>query len=209
MQKKNLFTKKENEILDVAEKLFGTKGYEKATVNNILDEVGIAKGTFYYYFESKEEVLDSVIHRVTETITARAQAIAANAEFTPIEKFIKIILALRVENEVDDAFKEILHEPENALTHQKSLVQMVTQITPILEQIVLEGINQGVFISEYPRQYIQIFLTAIATLLDDGIFRMEAAEQQLIIVSLASLLDKMLGVESGTFWKAIAKQNRE
>lgn len=209
MPKKKKFTKKENEILDAAEKLFGRKGYEKTTVNNILDEVGIAKGTFYYYFESKEEVLDSVVHRVTETITARAQAISSSTEFSPIEKFIKIVLALRVDNEVDNAFKEILHKPENALTHQKSLVQMVTNITPILEGVVLEGINQGVFTSEYARQYTQIFLTSLATLLDDGIFQMEAEEKQLITVSLASLLDKMFGVEMGSFWEMIQQQYEE
>lgn len=206
MSNKKKFTKKENEILDVAEKIFGMKGYEKATINNILDEVGIAKGTFYYYFESKEEVLNSVVQRVTETITARAQEIAKNTEFSPIEKVIKIILALRVESEETDAFKDILHKPENALTHQKSLIEMVTNITPILEEVVLEGMNQGIFNSEYPRQYIQIFLTSLSTLLDDGIFQMETEEQQLMIVSLASLLDKMLGVETDTFWKMIQKQ---
>lgn len=49
---------RKNEILDAAEMLFGTKGYSKTTNNDILNEVGIAKGTFYYYFQSKEEVMD-------------------------------------------------------------------------------------------------------------------------------------------------------
>ena len=55
-----------NEILDKAESLFEVKGYNKTTVNDILREVNIAKGTFYYYFKSKEEVLDAVIDRYLE-----------------------------------------------------------------------------------------------------------------------------------------------
>ena len=43
-----------NEILDAAETLFTEKGYSKTTIIDILNQVGIAKGTFYYYFKSKE-----------------------------------------------------------------------------------------------------------------------------------------------------------
>jgi AcrR family transcriptional regulator len=43
--------------------LFFTKGYAKTTVNDVLQEIGIAKGTFYYYFKSKEEVMDAVVMR--------------------------------------------------------------------------------------------------------------------------------------------------
>ena len=53
-----------NEILDAAERLFSGKGYNHTTINHILDEVQIAKGTFYYYFKSKEEVMDAIIDRV-------------------------------------------------------------------------------------------------------------------------------------------------
>ncbi len=203
MQKNKEYTKKKNEILDVAEKLFTTKGYEKCSVNNILHEVGIAKGTFYYYFKSKEEVLDSIIMRVTETVLERATKIAANPDLSPVAKLINVILSMRVENEIDNSFLERLHKPENALIHQKSLTEMVTRMTPLLDEIVSEGINKGVFKSDFPRQYMQIFLTSSITLLDDGIFHIKPDEQQLIIRALTSLLDKMLGVLEGTFWDEI------
>ncbi|MCL2318498.1 MAG: TetR/AcrR family transcriptional regulator, partial [Treponema sp.] len=54
---------RKNEILDAAEKLFGHKGYGSATINDILGMVNIAKGTFYYYFKSKEDVLDALVER--------------------------------------------------------------------------------------------------------------------------------------------------
>ena len=55
-----------NEILDKAAGLFEERGYNNTTVNDILREVNIAKGTFYYYFKSKEEVLDAIIDRYLE-----------------------------------------------------------------------------------------------------------------------------------------------
>ena len=53
-----------NEILDVAERLFATKGFDNTSTNDILDEVGIARGTLYYHFKSKEDILDAMIERI-------------------------------------------------------------------------------------------------------------------------------------------------
>ena len=51
------------EILDAAEKLFAAKGFDSTSTGDILDAVGIARGTLYYHFKSKEEILDGVIQR--------------------------------------------------------------------------------------------------------------------------------------------------
>ena len=67
---------RKNEILDNAEKLFGTKGYSKTTINDILLAVGIAKGTFYYYFKSKEEVMDAIVMRFIDNGIENIKAIA-------------------------------------------------------------------------------------------------------------------------------------
>ena len=65
-----------NEILDAAETLFTEKGYSKTTIIDILNQVGIAKGTFYYYFKSKEEVMDAIIERFIEQDVQKARLIA-------------------------------------------------------------------------------------------------------------------------------------
>lgn len=57
---------RKNEILDAAEHLFVTKGFDKTSTNDILSEVGIARGTLYYHFKSKEEILDALIMRFTQ-----------------------------------------------------------------------------------------------------------------------------------------------
>jgi len=195
------YNERRNEILDAAERLFGRKGYNKCTVNDILDAVGIAKGTFYYYFKSKEEVLDAIIHRVTEVVALRAEEAATNLELSPVMKLFNTILSMRVEREVDNDFMEELHKPENALMHQKSLSSIVTRVTPVLVKVVEEGINEGIFKSDFPVQYMQIFLTSSITLLDDGIFQVKPSEQKMTFRALIALLEKMLGAEDEAFWK--------
>jgi AcrR family transcriptional regulator len=55
---------RKNEILDAAEELFAAKGYEETSTGDILDRVGIARGTLYYHFKSKEDILDALIERI-------------------------------------------------------------------------------------------------------------------------------------------------
>lgn len=199
------YTERKNEILDVAERLFSIKGYDKCTVNDILNAVGIAKGTFYYYFKSKEEVLDSIIERLTELIVEKAKVVASSSELSPVMKILNIIISMRVESEVGNELMEKIHKPENALMHQKSLNQIVTSVTPILSEVVNEGINQGIFKSDFPKQYMKIFLTSSITLLDDGIFKVKPEEQQVTLRDLIVLLEKMVGVSNESFWN-LAKQ---
>ena len=56
---------RKNEILDVAEELFAEKGYDNASTNDIIARIGIARGTLYHHFGSKEEILDAIVDRMT------------------------------------------------------------------------------------------------------------------------------------------------
>lgn len=194
------YNERRNEILDEAAKLFATKGYDRSTVKDILNAVGIAKGTFYYYFKSKEEVADAIIDRIGEMIHKQVKEVAANPDLSPSMKLMQTFLSMRVEGEGEVEILEDLHNPQNALMHQKSLQAMVTGLTPLLAGIVEEGIEQGVFHAKFPVQYVQIFLTASLTLLDDGIFQVKPEEKQMTFRALIALLERMLGVEEDTFW---------
>ncbi len=132
------------EILDAAEKLFHTKGFEKCTVNDILHEVGIAKGTFYYYFKSKEEVLDAIVARFTELMISRVEAVLSR-DVHPIEKLLQVFLAMQMKNDVGDEILDQMHKPENALLHQKTLKEVITAMAPYLAQVIKEGIKKEVW----------------------------------------------------------------
>src|SRR5690625_3673468 len=89
-------TKKANErrdeILDVAENLFITKGYAHTTVEAIIQEIGIAKGTFYYYFSSKEDVMNAVVIRIVDRVVQDAMRIVKDTQLNAPEKLFHIIM---------------------------------------------------------------------------------------------------------------------
>ena len=61
------YQERKKEIMDTAQMLFYTIGYDAVTVNTIIATIGISKGTFYHYFKSKEQLLDELVERFTET----------------------------------------------------------------------------------------------------------------------------------------------
>ena len=66
---------RKGEILDVAEQLFAEKGFDNASTNDIIKKIGIARGTLYHHFKSKEEILDAIVERMMNDSIARARAI--------------------------------------------------------------------------------------------------------------------------------------
>ena len=65
---------RKNEILDAAADLFNSDGFDGTTISAIIEKAGIARGTIYYHFKSKEDILDALIdRRNTEFLTAARQ----------------------------------------------------------------------------------------------------------------------------------------
>jgi len=195
------YDERRNEILDASERLFHSKGYNKCTVNDILREVNIAKGTFYYYFKSKEDVMDGLLERFKDLVVNRIENIISDEYMEPKEKLLKAFMSMKLNEDGEENVIEELHKGENALLHQKTLNQVVIDIAPLLVKIVEEGVSKGIWKCRYPLQYIQIFLAASVTLTDEGIFQMDTESQIKIMEALLSVLEKMLNEKEGSFLK--------
>ena len=190
------FDERFNEILDVSGNLFTTKGYEKTTVNDILDGVGIGKGTFYHYFKSKEDVMDAVITRIANNTKAAAQEIADMSELSAIEKFSIVFTDRPGKN---DDIVEQLHHDDNSAMHTKSLTETIIALTPALTQIIEQGIDEGVFNTPYPKEGFEILFTASQFLFDPGIFKWTPDELLKKVKAYTHILEIVLDTKKGCF----------
>lgn len=188
-----------NEILDAAEMLFSTKGYSKTTVNDILQEVGIAKGTFYYYFKSKEEAMDAIVMRFIESGVRVAETIANDPKLKASEKLFQILMAQQPETGKKEQMIEQLHQVNNAEMHQKSLVETIQQLTPILTEVIEQGIEEGIFQTPYPKESVEFLLVSSQFLFDEGIFKWQAEELMQKAIAFSYVTEKVLGAKQGTF----------
>lgn len=155
-----------NEILDAAEQLFVTKGFDKTSTNDILERVGIARGTLYYHFGSKEEILDAIIQRMSETLVKRAAGVAAQKGKPVLERLTEMMLALNVDSELGHEIMEQVHKPQNALMHQKMQEGLLAGIRPLITGLIEEGIAQGLCQTDYPAQAAEMMLLYSNTAFD-------------------------------------------
>lgn len=151
-----------SEILDVAQRLFYLKGYEQTSVQDIITEIGIAKGTFYHYFSSKQDLLDAMIERMIDQTLQSLEPLVADDQLSALEKFERFFSDLadwKVENKafVLDIMN-IWYKDENAILRQKVNTTSVEKTMPLLAQIIEQGMAEGTFATEYPADIAEIVL---------------------------------------------------
>lgn len=193
------YEERRKEILDVAEALFVTKGYLKTTVNDILQEIGIAKGTFYHYFKSKEEVMDAIVMRFVSAGVTAAKSIASNTNLTVHEKFLKIIMQQKPTTDVKKEMISQLHLINNAEMHHKSLVETIKRLVPVLVEVIEQGIKEGLLHTPYPKEAIEFLLVSSAFLFDDGLFDWQPNEIIQKVQAFIYTMEVTLGAEKGSF----------
>jgi AcrR family transcriptional regulator len=188
-----------NEILDVAELLFTQKGYDQATVNDILDKVEIGKGTFYHYFKSKEDVMAGVIRRIADSLTEKAKGIAADNTIGVQEKIKLILVTVNLSGSPDEAVLEELHRPANAQMHQMSIVEAVRGVAPVMAGVVTQGVSEGVYHTPYPLETTEFLLASNNFFFDDAIFQWKPEELASRLQACARIIELSLGAAEGSF----------
>ena len=149
---------RKNEILDAAGILFSEKGYDNTSVTDIMNAVGIAKGTLYHHFKSKEDIMDALIKRQTDAIFLGAKKIAEDKSIPVKERIIRTILALHVDRSQTQGQKmmEQLHKPQNTQMHEKTKKIVFMGVPPILADMVAEGVQQGIFETSHPLECMEM-----------------------------------------------------
>ncbi|HJL18617.1 MAG TPA: TetR/AcrR family transcriptional regulator [Sandaracinaceae bacterium LLY-WYZ-13_1] len=136
-------------ILEAAFRAFCEQGYEATTVAQLLRESGLSKGAFYHHFESKEEVLDAVIERITEgalaQVTAQVDAAGEDA-LAQLECFVSASRRWRSENV--PALRMLLplvQRSDAAVLLDKLHRRALDATTPLLAGVLRRGVEDGVF----------------------------------------------------------------
>ena len=191
-----------NEILDVAERLFGTKGFDGTSTTDILNEIGIARGTLYYHFKSKEDILDALIERMTGSLVAKASEIVGKNDVPVLQRLTQMMLALNVNGKLGQEIMEQVHKPQNALMHQKMQQRLLAGVKPVITALIEEGITQGICRTDYPAEVAEMTLLYSNTVFDD-LAPLSVEERQRKIAAFIYNLERLLGMERDSLRETI------
>ncbi|MFS0918624.1 TetR/AcrR family transcriptional regulator [Brevibacillus sp. 179-C 1.1 NHS] len=192
-------TTRRAEIVEAAGELFRSQGYVHTTVDAIIQKVGVAKGTFYYYFKSKEEILEAFVQSMVDTLCEQYKKIADDPSLGVMDK---VRLMLRSQSHVIDKqneWMESLHRPENRELHERLNIAIILKIAPVLAQVIEQGNKESVFHVEYALETVQFLLAGSQFLLESGIFHWDQDEQLKRLQSMQVIIERSLGAPPGSF----------
>jgi AcrR family transcriptional regulator len=195
------------EFLAVAQDLFYRKGYEQTSVQEIINTLGVAKGTFYHYFASKAELLNALVeHQYLQTVAALEPIVADDGQ-SAVEKFTSLFAHIGTWKTANrdllmDALR-MFYQDENLRLRNTMMAQSNAVVAPLLAQIIRQGVAESVFDVDYPDEVAEIVLTmglacseAISTLLLAGTWdetAIHSIECKLLVYQRS--IERVLGAE--------------
>lgn len=200
-KKNKLMTKPVNrrqEILKTARNLFLTKDYEKATMIDIMDTLGIAKGTIYHYFKSKEALFEAVIEDIVEENIKHMSILVKNSSKSALEKIQLLVNAGNISQENEKIVKQ-LHKPVNDAMHSRLLAATLMKQAPLYAEIIQQGCDEGAFETEAPLECAEFILSAIQFLTDKGIYPWKEEDLKRRIQAFPALIEQVLQAPPGSF----------
>ncbi len=184
---------RKEELIDAAEDLFSEKGFKETSVDDICDEVGVAHGLFYYYFESKENVIEAITERMINELVAKMEEILMRDDLSADEK-LKRLFSLSFQKEKNKPYlASYFFREESTQLYYSLFERSIDMLTPYLTEMIEQGVDEGIFKTEYPEQTVRFWLNGRLFLFDQD--RLEGKKLLKDMKAEVYLLERLLGVE--------------
>lgn len=172
-----------------------------ATVSDIAKHAGIAKGGIYYYFSSKDEILDAVLERSYSQAIEKSWSLIQSKGLDALSK-VKQIFQMCVYPDIALHQKEMLtylHLQDDLILHHKFLALTIREFTPILTEIIQQGEQEKSLHCEFPEQTSEIIVSTLVFLLDHTLFSCKDSEIPKKLHALAIMLERSMNAPEGSF----------
>ena len=164
------YAARRNAILDSAQRLVYTRGYEQMAIQDILDDLRISKGAFFHYFRSKQALLEAMIDRMGDEAVRVLTPIVDDPDLPALEKLQRFMATAnrwKVERKAFLlALLRVWYTDENAIVRQKVFAATFPRVIPMLTAIIRQGIQEGVLTVRYPDQIGEVVMSLMQGLGD-------------------------------------------
>jgi AcrR family transcriptional regulator len=191
-------TERKSEIVQAARHLFQTKGYDKTTMQDVMDHLGIAKGTIYHYFKSKEELLEAIVENIVAENTEQMQILMNEINGNALEKVRMLIGASNMAANNDEIL-EHLHQPGNTGMHIRLLAATLVKQAPVYATLIRQGCEEGIFQTDTPLECAEFILSAIQFLTDTGVYPWTQEQLMRRALAFPGLIEAQLKAAPGSF----------
>lgn len=162
------------EMIEAAAKLFVAQGFVRTSVAEIVAAVDVAKGLFYYYFTTKDDMVKAVVEGFSAHVGARMQEIA-QSEVAGADKLAAVLESpVWIELARTPFFKDLCMEQHVAL-YADAAMRMTEHIAPALTQIASQALAEAGRDTQYTADIVRVMCHGLAQLARRGELDMHKA----------------------------------
>ena len=152
-------------FVDVAQRRIAAGAYEQLSVQQVIDEVGASKGAFYHYFGSKGDLLEAVVERMADQATAAWQPVLnepGRSAAQRLEGVFRTVAQVKWERrELVLAILDAWLSDDNAVVREKLRRLVAARMTPVLTDIIGQGVADGDFTASDVAATAQVLVALI------------------------------------------------
>lgn len=146
-------------ILDVSQRLFYEKGYEKTSIQDIVNELGgLSKGAIYHHFKSKEDILCELEERIFKDNNPFA-VVEKEKNLNGLQK-LKYVIELNQKNQAMDENSQITEQFVPLLENPHILASTIQSnrkyLSPCFRKLIQEGIDDGSIKTKYAKELSEL-----------------------------------------------------
>lgn len=179
-------------ILSVSTKLFLEKGFDKTSMKDIAETAGISKGAIYHHFQSKEEIINAVTEKHTQTVENMIKGwLSEMRSFTGKEKLIALLeknFTNQEAHSLDDMMNSRIKSSEFIVSYMRDCVN---KDAGLVTEIIKEGIADGSLITDFPAECAEVFLLLMNIWCDPAIFECDSGKLEMRLKFLQHMMKSM------------------
>lgn len=146
-------------ILDTAERLFIEKGYERASLQEIIDETGLSKGAIYHHFASKEDIFYSVCDRIGRRNGEVLSQVRDDPALNGLEKLRAMFKASLQPERQAKMFCMMPYLMDNAKFLVTEMRSIFTEVVPyFVEPVIRQGMADGSIRTDHPKELAEAMM---------------------------------------------------
>ncbi len=191
--------KRREELIEAAKRLFVAKGYEQTPVSDIVNEINVAQGTFYYHFKSKTEILEEAVKKSILSLVEKIQLIADRKDTDAVARLNEFYRALVSFGSLSTGLVRFIHQESNLILHERLGRITTARIVPILSKIIQDGISERVFTVEHPAQTARFLLLGVGGLFHDPEVMSDPEQIEKARITVEQCVARVLGIKEGSF----------
>ena len=190
-------TARRADLASAAAAVFAERGVANTAVSDIVKAAGVAQGTFYLYFDTKDDVVLAVVDQIGAQMVAEIETAVRSAGTTAIEKLLGLrdVLIRFDEDAAALALADFIHRPENRALHDRLAEHLTPALMPLVESIVEQGVAEGAFDVPNPRAAAWFVMSGLQSVELSGT---PAAEMPAAIEAATHLALRALGYREAT-----------